>query len=135
MGTPAEALLARGPHPGGQPHQPNSLRPRTRARETSSTLPPYPAYGEHLDTPLAQRFAHDWPHRQVRDVVVVHDVEVDEVGPGTQHRVDFLADVVRAVFDRIDAGRFELDSVAVRALGAAVAGRRSTRSGALTLVP
>ena len=38
-----------------------------------------------------QRLAHQRPDGQVRDVVVVHDVEVDEVGASGEHRLDLLA--------------------------------------------
>ena len=43
------------------------------------------------DTVLAQRLAHHRADGQVRHVVIVHHVEVHEVGAGSQHGVDFLA--------------------------------------------
>ncbi len=45
-----------------------------------------------VDAALAQRLAHQRAHRQVGHVVVVHDVEVDDVGAGLEHRLDFLAE-------------------------------------------
>ena len=44
------------------------------------------------DAVLAQRLAHQRPDREVRHVVVVHHVEVDDVGAGGEHRCDFLAE-------------------------------------------
>jgi hypothetical protein len=44
-----------------------------------------------LDAALAQRFAHQRADGQVRHVVVVHHVEVDHVGTGREHGLDFLA--------------------------------------------
>ena len=41
---------------------------------------------------LAQRFADERADREVRDVVVVHDVEMDEVRAGRNDGVDFFAE-------------------------------------------
>src|SRR5690606_8726366 len=40
---------------------------------------------------LAQRLADQWADREVRHVVVVHHVEMHEVGAGRDHRVHLLA--------------------------------------------
>ena len=45
-----------------------------------------------LDAVLAQRFADQRPDREIRDVMVVHDVEMDEVGAGRDDGIDFLAE-------------------------------------------
>ena len=42
------------------------------------------------DAVIAERLAHQRSHRQVGDVVVVHHVEVNEVGAGFQHRIDLF---------------------------------------------
>ena len=42
------------------------------------------------DAVLAQRLAHHRPHRQVGHVMVVHDIEMDDVGPRRQHVLDLL---------------------------------------------
>ena len=44
------------------------------------------------DAVLAQRFADERADREIRDVVIVHDVEVDEVRAGRNDGVDFLAE-------------------------------------------
>ena len=44
------------------------------------------------DAVLAQGLADERPDREVRDVVVVHHVEVDPVGAGREHRVDFVTE-------------------------------------------
>jgi hypothetical protein len=40
---------------------------------------------------LAQRLAHHRPDGEIRHVVVVHDVEMDPIGAGGEHRVHLLA--------------------------------------------
>ena len=45
-----------------------------------------------VDAVLAQRLADERADREIRDVVVVHDVEVDEVGAGRDDGVDLLAE-------------------------------------------
>ena len=50
----------------------------------------------HVDTGVhpvvAKRFADQRADRQIRDVMVVHHVEVDHVGAGREHRIDLLAE-------------------------------------------
>jgi hypothetical protein len=43
-----------------------------------------------LDSRLAQGLAHQGPDGEVGHVVVVHDVEVNPVGAGGEHRIHFL---------------------------------------------
>ena len=59
------------------------------------------------DAVLAQRLADQRPDREVGHVVVVHDVEVDEVGAGGEHRLDLGAEPreVRRQDGRRDPGR------------------------------
>ncbi len=40
---------------------------------------------------LAQRFANQRTNGEIRHVVIVHHIKVDDVGAGGQHVVDFLA--------------------------------------------
>jgi hypothetical protein len=44
------------------------------------------------DAMLAQRLADQRPDREVRDVVVVHHVEVDPVGAGREHGLALCAE-------------------------------------------
>jgi len=43
------------------------------------------------DAMLAQRLAHQRADGEIGHVVIVHHVEVDDVGAGGEHVVDFLA--------------------------------------------
>src|SRR6185503_9664835 len=45
-----------------------------------------------LHAVLAQRLADEWTDREIRDVMVVHDVEMDEIGTGRDDVVDLLAE-------------------------------------------
>ena len=60
------------------------------------------------DAVLAQRLAHQRADGEVRHVVVVHDVEVDDVGARGEHRIHFLAEPreVRGENRRRDPGLF-----------------------------
>jgi hypothetical protein len=59
------------------------------------------------DAVLAQRLAHQRADGQVRHVVVVHDVEVDDVGTGREHRRHLLAETreIRGKYRGSDPGR------------------------------
>src|SRR5580658_6464187 len=39
-----------------------------------------------------QRLAHHRPDRQIGHIVIVHDIEVDEIGAGVQHGIHFLSE-------------------------------------------
>ena len=45
-----------------------------------------------VDAVCTQRRAHQWADAEVGDIVIVHDVEMDHVGPGLQYRIDFFAE-------------------------------------------
>ena len=71
------------------------------------------------DAGLAQRLADQRADGQVRHVMVVHDIEVDPVGAGRQHRVDFFAqagEVGRQDRGSDDGFMAEQSSIAVPAL-------------------
>ncbi len=42
------------------------------------------------DAVITQRLAHHRPDGQVGHVMIVHHVEVDDIGPGGQHILDLL---------------------------------------------
>ncbi len=58
------------------------------------------------DAVLAQRLAHHRADGEVGHVVIVHDVEVDDVGAGGEHRVHFVAETreIRGENGRRDPG-------------------------------
>jgi hypothetical protein len=45
-----------------------------------------------LDAMLAQRLAHQRANRQVGDIMVVHYVEVHDIGARGEHVIDFFAE-------------------------------------------
>ena len=59
------------------------------------------------DAVLAQRLAHQRADGEIRHVVIVHHVEVDQVGAGSEHRLHFLAEAreVGGEDGRSDPGR------------------------------
>ena len=46
----------------------------------------------HRHAAAVQRLADHRPDRQIRHVVVVHHIEVDQIGAGFDHRIDLLAE-------------------------------------------
>jgi hypothetical protein len=45
----------------------------------------------HRYAAVLQSGAHHRPHSQIGHIVIVHHVEVDQIGAGGDHRIDFLA--------------------------------------------
>ena len=45
-----------------------------------------------LHAVLAERLAHQRADREIRHVMVVHDVEVNQIGAGREHRIHLFAE-------------------------------------------